>query len=336
MFEPRSGLPARPKVRTRLFIRSVVALAAFTGAAWASAQAFPAKPVRFIVPFSPGGGVDVLIRTVAKELSEQWKQPVIVENKPGAGGIIGAAFVSKSAPDGYTLLATTDQTVTTNRFLYKSLPYDPDKGLAPVTLMVRGDHFLLANPELPAKNLKELVTLARAKPVSYGSFGAGTQPHLTYAALAAQEKLEMVHVPYKGVAPVLTGVIGGEVSLTTATAGVAGQMMQAGRIKPLAFAGARRSAQFPDVPTTAEQGFPQIRTSIFYAVFAPPGTPEPVVARINHDINSILARKDFAKQNIEDRGLDLVASTPEALTRAVAEDVALTGPMVKAANIQPE
>lgn len=280
----------------------------------------------------------MLIRIVAKELSEQWSQPVIVENKAGAGGIIGAAYVSKSPPDGYTLLATTDQTVTTNRFLYKSLPYDPDKGLAPVTLMVRGDHFLLANPELPAKNLKELVALAKAKPgmLSYGSFGAGTQPHLAYSALAAQEKLELIHVPYKGVAPAITEVIGGEVSLTTATAGVAGQMMHAGKLKPLAFAGAKRSTQFPDVPTTTEQGYPQIRTSIWYAVFAPPGTPRAIVARINHDVNAILAKKDFAKQNIEDKGLELIAGTSEGLARTTAEDVALTGRMVKAADIQPE
>lgn len=304
----------------------------------AYAQAYPAKPVRIIVPFPAGGGVDVLIRSVAAELSVRWGQPVIIDNRGGAGSLIGAEAVARATPDGYTLLATINQTLTSNRFLYKSLPYDPDKSFAPVSLMTTSDQFLIANPAVAAKDLRELVALARARPggLAYGSFGNGSQPHLVYALLQAKAGLELTHVPYKGVAPVVTGLLGGEIQLSTGSASVAGQLLKAGKVKALAVAGSKRSSLFPDVPTTAEQGYPQLRAAVWYALVAPAGTPEPVIARIAADVKAILEDPGFAEKNATSRGLEVNAGGPAELRQAIRDDVAVVREMVKAAGVTPE
>lgn len=304
----------------------------------AHAQAFPSKPVRIVVPFPAGGGVDTLIRSVAVELSRRWGQPVIVDNRAGAGSLIGAEAVARAAPDGYTLLATINQTLTSNRFLYKSLPYDPDKSFAPVSLMTTSDQFLIANPKVAAKDLRELVTLARANPntLAYGSFGNGSQPHLVYALLQAKAGLQLTHVPYKGVAPVMNGLLGGEIQLSTGSASVAGEFLKAGRVKALAVAGSKRSSLFPEVPTTAEQGYPQLRAAVWYALVAPAGTPEPVIARIAADVKAILENPEFAQKNATSRGLEVNAGGPTELRQAIRDDVAATREMVQAAGVTPE
>ncbi len=325
--------------KRRLF-RGLALLLLALGQGWglAQAQTFPDKPVRIVVPFPPGGGIDVLIRAVAAELTVRWKQPVVVENRAGGGGIIGGDAVAKAAPDGHTLLATVNQVVTTNRYLYRKLPYDPDKSFVPVSLMVRGDHFLLAHPSAPFSNVKELVAYARANPgkVGFGSFGAGTQPHLAYATLAAVEHLDLLHVPYKGIAPLMQAVVAGEVMVGTGSASVAGELIRAGRVKPLGFASAQRAGQFPDVPTTAEQGYPQVQASIWYALLAPAGTPRAVVDRITQDVNQILRQPAFAAAQVTARGLDLVAGDGAALAAAIEQDVAASGVMIRFANVQPE
>jgi tripartite-type tricarboxylate transporter receptor subunit TctC len=306
--------------------------------ATAAAQQFPVRPVRFVIPFPPGGGIDVLTRAVAADLTAKWGQPVIIDNRPGAGSNIGADAVAKSTPDGYTLLATVNQTFTSNRFLYKALPYDPDRGFMPITLMIQSEQFLLAHSAVPAKDLRELVSLAKAQPrkLTYGSFGTGSQPLLIYETLNKREGLDLLHVPYKGIAPTLLALTAGEVNLTVASFGVAGELLKAGRIKPLAIAGKRRDPKFPDVATTAELGYPYLQTSIWYGMFAPAGTAPSIVEKIGNDVRAILRTPAFAEKHIAARGFDLVASTPQELTVVIKEESAIVGDMIRAAGVQPE
>lgn len=322
----------------RRILVATVACIATSAALPAWSQAYPTKPVRIVVPFPPGGGVDVMIRAVAVELSARWGQPVIIDNRSGAGGVIGSDNVAKAAPDGYTLLATINQTVTSNRFLYRSLPYDPDRAFTPISLMVRSDQFLVATPTLPVNDLRGLVALAKSRKaqLAYGSFGSGSQPNLIYELLKSEEKLDIVHVPYKGVAPAVTSLMGGEIQLSTASAGVGGQLMRAGKIKPLAIAGKHRSSQFPNVPTTAEQGHPELVATTWYAVLGPAGMNSAVVQRIAADISAVLKEPAFAERNASSKGLDVVAGGPAELSAAIQQDLVVTGAMVKAANIQPE
>jgi tripartite-type tricarboxylate transporter receptor subunit TctC len=319
-------------------LRVVVALLPGVGSATAAlAQSYPSHLVRFIVPFPPGGGVDLVIRAAAQQLSSQWGTQVIVENRAGAGGTIGTEAVSRATPDGYTLLATVNQTITTAPYLFKSLQYDPSK-LTPVTLMVQSDNFVLANPAVPANNLRELVDLVRNEPKkwTYGSFGRGSQPQLLFEYLNKKEGLDLLHIPYNGISPLLIAMISGQVSLTTGSAGVAGEFLRAGKLKALAIAGKKRSAQFPDVPTTEEAGFGYLQSSIWYAVFAPPGTPAEIVKKIGSDLRTILHDPNFVEHQITSKGLDPIASTPEELAEIVRPETAELKTMIDAAKIQPE
>jgi tripartite-type tricarboxylate transporter receptor subunit TctC len=302
-----------------------------------NAQNYPSHLVKFIVPFPPGGGVDLVIRAAARELSTMWGTPVIIENRAGAGGVLGTEAVFRAPNDGYTLLATVNQTITAAPFLYKSLRYDPSQ-LTPVTLMVQSDNFLLAHPSVPANTLRELIDLSKKEPEkwTYGSFGRGSQPQLIYEYLNAKEGLHLRHVPYNGIAPLLIAGISGEVSLTAGSAGVAGEYLKSGMLKALAIAGKKRSAQFPDVPTTQEAGFDYLQSSIWYAVFAPPNTPRDIVDKIATDLRTVLNRPDFVAQQITSKGLDAVASTPEQLAETVRADTSSLKIMIEAAGIQPE
>lgn len=313
------------------------AILSFGFAASAYAQ-YPEKMVTIVVPYPPGGGVDIMIRAVAAELTTKWGKPIIVENKAGAGTLIGAEAVSRAAPDGYTLLATVDQTIVANRFLYKKLPYDPDKSFTPISLMAESDHILIAKPQLPAKDLRELVSLAKREKgkLNYGSYGEGSWPQLVYSMLNQREGLDMLHVPYKGIAPMMAATVAGEVDVATGSAGVAGEMLKAKRVKPLAIAGKKRSPQFPDVPTTAEQGYPYLLASVWYGLLAPAGTPVDIVNKINADVTAILKTPVFTERQGTARGLSIVASTPKEFAARISEDAASTGEMIRAAKIEPQ
>ena len=303
----------------------------------AAEKDYPTRLVRIIVPFPPGGAVDLVIRAVAQELSLKWGTPVIVENRTGAGGTIGTEAVYRAAPDGYTLLATVNQTVTTAPYLFKSLLYDPSK-LTPITLMVESDNFVLATPEVKAKTLRELVDLVKSEPKkwTYGSFGRGSQPQLFFEYLNSKEGLDLLHVAYNGVSPLLIAMITGEVLLTVGSAGVAGEFLRAGKLKALAIAGKKRSAQFPDVPTTEEAGFGYLQSSIWYAVFAPPGTPAGIVNKLGSDIRNILRRPDFNERHLSSKGLDTVASTSGELADIVRNETVTVKDLIDAAKIQLE
>ena len=225
-----------------MLFRQIIACAALAvGTSIAAAQQYPTRVVKVIVPFTAGGGIDVFVREIAADLTPKWGHAVIIENRAGASGNLGTEAAAKSPPDGYTLLAGINQTFAANRFLYKSLPYDPEHGFVPITQMTQIDMFLLAHPSVQAMDLRELVALARREPgkLTYGSFGSGSQPQLVYEMLKKKEGLGLLHVPYKGIAPILTALVSGEILLTVGSSSVAGTLLKAGRLKALAIAGKR-------------------------------------------------------------------------------------------------
>ena len=336
----KRNISSRTEWRTiaTLAVRAFIALAISASlASVVHAQSYPSRLVRFVVPFPAGGGVDLVIRAAAQELSSKWGTPVIVENRVGAGGTVGTEAVFRAAPDGYTLLATVNQTITTAPYLFKSLQYDPSK-FTPITLMVQSDNFVLAHPAVPANSLRELVDLVKKQPKkwNYGSFGRGSQPQLLFEYLNSKEGLDLLHIPYNGISPLLIAMITGEVSFTTGSAGVAGEFLRTGKLKALAIAGKKRSPQFPDVPTTEEAGFGYLQSSIWYAVFAPPGTPAEIVDKVGGDLRAILRRPDFIERQIVSKGLETVASTPEELAAVVQKETASLKTMIDAAGVLAE
>jgi len=246
--------------------------------------------------------------------------------------------VARSPADGYTLLATVNQTMVGNRFLYKKLAYDPDKGFEPITMMVKADQLIVANARLPAGTLKEAIELARSKPgtLSYGSFGSGSQPHLLFSLIKDREKVDITHIPYNGISPNLTALAAGDVQLGAASAGVIAPLVQAGKIKPIAVAGDAPIAQFPKVSTTANQGYPYAKVSIWYGLFAPAGTPPDVVTHIRTAVREVLSDPSFVEEQVTARGLNVVAGDSSQLRDWIAQESQETAAMIKAAGIVAE
>ncbi len=302
------------------------------------AQPFPSKPIRFIVPYPPGGTIDVMARAIAPEMSVLWNQPVVVENIGGAGSVIGTERAAAAPPDGHTLLLTVNPTVVGNRFLFKKLPYDPDKSIVPVTMLAQGGQFIFAHPAFPANTLRELVELARREPgkIPYASFGNGSQPQLLFETIGKRENVRLLHVPYKGIAQATTAVVAGEVQLCVASAAQAGALIKAGKLKALAVASERRATGFTDIPTVAEAGYPYALASVWLGVFAPGGMTPALIDRLQRDFASVARRPDFVERHITGRGFELVANTPAAFAAAIRAETELAGEMVRAANIQAE
>jgi tripartite-type tricarboxylate transporter receptor subunit TctC len=306
-------------------------------AADAQTQPFPQRLVKIVVPYSPGG-MDILYRSLADELSKKWGQPVIVENRAGADSRLGTEAVARAAPDGYTILATGDFTFVANRFLFAKLPYDPDKSFVPVSLVAQTEMFLLASESLPVNDLRELVAYARAHPkqLSFGSFSKGSQADLAFLALNKREGIDLLGVPYKGIGPVLSGMAGGEIQLGMGGTNVAEPLIQARKLKVLAMTGTSRHPQFPNVKTATEQGFPYVISRLWYGVFAPAGTPSAVVNKISADIQAVLANKEFVETKIASRGIRPLSGTAEDLAKRIAEDVARGEQAFKEAGMKPE
>jgi tripartite-type tricarboxylate transporter receptor subunit TctC len=305
--------------------------------AHAQPTAYPQKAVKMVVPYPPGG-IDIVYRAVAAELASKWRQPVIVENRPGADSIIGAESVARAAPDGYTILATADFTIVANRFLYAKLPYDPDKSFVPVSLVAQTDMFIVASESLPVKDLRELVAYARSRPkqLSFGSFSRGSQPDLAFEMLNKREGLDLLGVPYKGVSPVMAAIAGGEIHLGMGGTNVAGPLIRAKKMKLLAMTGATRHHQFPDVETATEQGFPYLDSRLWYGVFAPAGTPGHIVERISADIQGILANKEFVETKLTSRGIRAMSGKSDDLAKRITEDVVRAAEAFREAGIKPE
>ncbi len=276
----------------------------------ALAQDFPTRPVRVIVPFSPGGAVDGPMRMIAQELGKRWGQQVIVENKPGAGATIGSELVAKAAPDGYTLLLAS-QTNAISATLYTTLPYNPIEDFAPISLIGKEPGVLVVNPALPVKTFQEFVDYVKARPgqVDYASSGNGSGQHLFMAMLASKTGMKLTHVPYKGSGQATTDLLGGQVPVSIpGTAGMVGHI-KAGKLRALAVTGARRSPQLPDVPTVMESGVAGYEAYVWMGLLAPKGTPAPIVEKIYRDVVAALATNEV-KSYMATAGIEPVGSTP--------------------------
>ena len=322
-----------------MFIRASLGLLALIVAdAPAAAQTFPDKPVKIVLGASPGGGLDVLVRGVAAELSTKWGQSVVVDNKPGASGMIAAEGIAKSAPDGYSLFATTDQIYMANRYVFKNLPYDPDKSFANITIMARAEQFLLAHPDVPARTLPELIAADKQTPgkLAYGSWGDGSPPQLVYEMLNRNAGTKFLHVPYKGVAPVLNALTGNEIQLSVGSSGVAGGLFRAGKVKALAIAAKQRSPLFPDVPTTTEMGHPEILSFIWMGLAAPAGTPQAIVDKISADVREIVKQPAFTERFIATPGWTTIAATPAETDQIIKSELPIIRDMSAAAGVKPQ
>jgi tripartite-type tricarboxylate transporter receptor subunit TctC len=296
----------------------------------AHAQAWPSKPIKWVVPFAPGGTTDILARTVGEKLALALGQPVVIENKPGAGGGLGADFTAKAAPDGYTIMGGTISTHAINASLYKDLPYDPVKDFVAITLIARVPNMLVINPAVPAKDVKELIALLKASPnkYSFASSGNGTSQHLSGELFKSMSGTDMQHIPYKGSPPALQDVMGGQVTMTFDNITTAWPLAKAGKLRALAVTTAKRSSIAPDVPTLAESGLPGFEVGSWQGVFAPAGTPPEIVKRLNAEIVKALNLPDV-RDKLSGLGAEIVADSPEEFSALVKAEVAKWADVVK-------
>jgi tripartite-type tricarboxylate transporter receptor subunit TctC len=313
-----------------------LALAA-VAAVWlspAQAQNYPDKPVRIMAPFPPGGLVDVLARALADEMSKALGQPVIVENKPGAGGNIGAAEVAKAAPDGYTLLMTSPGIQSINQFLYKSMPFDPEKAFVPVSNVADMTMLVAVHPKTGIKDLKGLLAFARANPgkLNFGSAGIGTTGHLGQELLVHVGKIKVTHVPYRGAAPAVTDLIGGQIDGVVDNPPTVISHIKAGTITALAVAGKQRLSVLPDVPTSAEAGLPGWEASSWFGLVAPANTPPAIVKRLHAEV--VKAVKSPQMQKLGERGMRMIGDTPEEFGAFIVAERKKWGEIIKAADIK--
>jgi len=303
--------------------------------AWA--QGFPARPIRLVVPYPPGGASDVTARHLAQKLNEAWGQPVTVENRPGANGIIACEVVATAAPDGYTILMGNVGPNAINQTLYRSLPYHCVTSFAPVTLTTVVPIVLVANPGLPAKDVRELVALAKAKPgeVTFASAGPGSSNHLTGEMLKIRAGLDMQHVPYRGDGPAMTDVMAGRVSMMFATAVAAMPQIQSGGVRPLGVAVARRIPALPAVATIVEQGIPDFDAASWGGILAPAGTPPAIVERYHADVTRILALPDV-RERLAGLGAEVVGNRPDEFAAYIRAEIDKWGTAVRASGASPE
>ncbi len=299
----------------------------------ARAQAYPDKPIRIIVPFAAGGAVDALARIFGAKLQDAFKQPVLVENRPGAGGNIATDAVAKAAPDGYTMLLTTNGHAISPS-LYKKLPFDPVADFAPITQVVSSSLILVTNPKFPAKDLPELLALARARPgaLNYGSTGIGNPLHLTMEMLKHAANVDIQMVPFRGDAPLNQALVQGDVEMAVVPLGTARPQVEGGSMRAIAVTGAQRSGAMPQVPTVAEQGLAGFASASWQGLFFPAKTPADIVARVQQEIARSLEDPEVRKR-LASFGADPVGSTPEQFAALVRSDIAMFAKIVKDANI---
>jgi len=312
------------------------AIALASGAPNASAQAYPSKPIRIVVGFTPGGGVDINARLLAPKLTEDFGQQVIVENRPGAGTNIANEFVARAAPDGYTVLINT-AAVAINMSLYKKVGYDALRDFAPLSLFSMSPNILVVHASVPVKNLKEFIALAKARPgqLNFSSAGAGTTQHLAGELFNLRTGTKMVHVPYRGSAPSLTALISGEVDLTYANIPAISAHVKAGRLRPLANLGPKRSDQLPEVPTMRGAGIKGVEVVVWYGLLAPAATPRDIVAKLAEAI-ARAARAPDTRQRLLDLGAEPVGNTPEEFGKLLREEVARWAEVVKVSGARAD
>jgi tripartite-type tricarboxylate transporter receptor subunit TctC len=299
----------------------------------ADAQTYPSKPIRFIAPFAAGGALDTLTRTIASRMQENWGQPVLVENRTGAGGNIGADIVAKAPPDGYTLVMGTIATHAINVSLYSPMPYDAVKDFAPVTIAATINNSLSVHPSVATRNVAELIQYAKANPgrLTFGSAGSGTSQHLAGELFKTMTGVDMVHVPYKGGAPAMVDLLAGQISMTFGDIPTALPHIRSGRLRSIAVTAARRSPLLPDVPTIAEQGLPGFDVSAWFGVFTTAGTPRPVVSQLNAEIARILRLPDV-REKLLAVGMEPVTNSPDEFAAFVQSEIAKWARVVKASG----
>ncbi len=313
---------------------ALVCLSGVSVAGLAHAQSWPTKPIKLIVPYPPGGGTDVIARIVQEPLAKELGQQVIIDNRGGAGGSIGSALAAQSPSDGYTVLFTLSSH-TINPAIYSKLPFDTEKDFSSVVTVASLPQILVANPNFPAKTVKEVIEMAKAKPgsISYASVGNGSPGHLAGAMMASDAGVDMTHIPYRGGGPAVTDVMAGQVPLLWVSIPAAAQFVKAGKLRALAVSTVKRSAVFPDVPTMVESGFKGFEVDSWYAMFVPAKTPQAIIDRINKAAVNVLAQPDV-KEKLLGQGAEAVGDSPAQLSGVVKKEIAKWKQVVKSANIK--
>ena len=322
---------ARTLIRCRLAAALLAALVPVV----AAAQGFPQKAIRFVVPFPPGGATDALARILGERMSDAWGQPVVIDNRAGAGGNIAAEFVAKSPADGYTIIIV-GLSHAANLTLYSKLPYHPVRDFAPVTQAVAMDMFLVAHPSLPVKSVRELIAFAKARPgaLNYASGGNGSTPHMAMELFKSLAHVDIVHVPYKGTLSVV-GLLGGETALLFENLVSVGAHVQSGKLRALAVGAAKRSNAMPELPTVAESGVPGYEMTAWFGVLAPAATPQPVVASLYREMAGTLKQSDV-RERFGKLGADAVGSTPEEFGALIKAEIAKWATVIKAAGLKAD
>jgi tripartite-type tricarboxylate transporter receptor subunit TctC len=317
-------------------MRFITAVCAVAAVAAVHAQSYPSKPIRLIMPFPPGGPTDIVGRLTGQKLSEQIGQSVIADSRPGASGNIGLELASKAPPDGYTIVLSSP-VISLSPHLYTKLAYDPQKDLAPIALVGAVRNVLVVHPSVPVKTVKELVQLARKNPgkLNYGSGGIGTTTHLAPELLKNLEKLDIVHVPYKGSGLALIGVASGQVDLEILAVPAAVPQIQAGRVRALAVLAPQRSTQLPNVPTSRESGYENFEISVWYGMLAPAATPREIINRLNAELNKVTSAPDM-KEKMALNGVDPLGGTPEQFRDFMRSESVRFGKVIKEAGIKGE
>ncbi len=319
-----------------LALTAFVMTAALNGVAAQPAN-WPSKPITYVVPFAPGGTTDILARLIGEKLSKSLGQPIVVENRPGAGGNIGSGFVAKAAPDGYTILGGTISSHAINVSLYPDLPYDPEKNFAPITLIGSLANVVAVNANSPIKTVQELIAEAKAKPgaLTFASSGAGTSQHLSGELFKRMAGVEITHVPYKGSAPALQDLLGGHIAMVFDNVVSVASLIKSGKVRPLAVTSLNRIKTFPEIPTVAESGLPGYEVVSWQGIFAPAGTPPDIIKRLNQEIVAILKMPDVAER-MDTLGLEPVGNTPEEFAKFQKAEIAKWAKVVKEAGVKPE
>jgi tripartite-type tricarboxylate transporter receptor subunit TctC len=321
----------------RKIFTSLVALATLAVVPCAQAQGYPNKPIKIIVPFAVAGIADTFARLIGQKLSDAWGQPVVIENRTGAGGNIGADAVAKAAPDGYTLLMSNIGTHAVNIHLMKSMPFDPVKDFVPIAHVLDAEGLMVVHPDVKAKNVAEVIALAKAEPgkLTYASGGTGTTSHLAGEMFKSAAKVDIVHVPYKGNSPAITDLVGGQTTMAFATMPTVMPMVKAGRLRALAVIGTSRAAALPDVPTVAESGLPGFAVSNWIGLFAPAGTPAEIVKRVHAEVQKIMQSPEVVKR-LETEGAKFLPMTAEQFADFQKAELAKWGKAIREAGIKPE
>lgn len=315
----------------------IAALVLMALASTADAQSWPAKPIRIISPYPPAGANDLLARIIAPKLSEQLGQPVVVENRAGATGNIGAELVAKAPADGYTLLMGQAGNLTINISLMAKIPFDPVRDFSPVTMVASTPNVLVVHPSLPVRTVKDLIALAKAKPgqINYATSGIGSPGHLAAELLNKSAGIRLVHIPYKGAAPALLDVVAGNAHLYFTSAVSAQPFIPSGRLRMVAVASAKRSPSLPEVPTVAEAGFPEFDVSSWWGVVAPASTPREVVIRLQTEIHRVIALPEI-RAKLAEQGLDIATNTPEQFAAYIKSETAKWAKLIREVGVKPE